>query len=143
MAARPGGGAGERPDPGERPAGAIGVASLRGGDVAGDHLAIFAGEGERIAKVLSRRGVASRRDAERMVLAGRVRVPGDKSISQRSIMLGALAVGETRVEGLLEGEDVLATAAAMRANSPKPEPSKCPVTSTIRKGLRRSGLSEP
>jgi 3-phosphoshikimate 1-carboxyvinyltransferase len=48
-------------------------------------------------------------------LAGTVRVPGDKSISHRALMLGALAVGETRVEGLLEGEDVLATAAAMRA----------------------------
>lgn len=42
-------------------------------------------------------------------------MPGDKSISHRSIMLGALAVGETQVTGLLEGEDVLATAAAMRA----------------------------
>ncbi len=48
-------------------------------------------------------------------LKGKIRVPGDKSISHRSIMLGALAVGETRVTGLLEGEDVLATAAAMRA----------------------------
>ncbi len=48
-------------------------------------------------------------------LKGRIRVPGDKSISHRSIMLGALAVGETRVTGLLEGEDVLSTAAAMRA----------------------------
>jgi 3-phosphoshikimate 1-carboxyvinyltransferase len=48
-------------------------------------------------------------------LNGRIRVPGDKSISHRSIMLGAMAVGETRVTGLLEGEDVLATAAAMRA----------------------------
>lgn len=48
-------------------------------------------------------------------LRGTIRVPGDKSISHRSIMLGALAVGETRVSGLLEGEDVLATAAAMRA----------------------------
>ncbi|SFG33221.1 3-phosphoshikimate 1-carboxyvinyltransferase [Novosphingobium sp. CF614] len=48
-------------------------------------------------------------------LRGRIRVPGDKSISHRSIMLGALAVGETRVTGLLEGEDVLATAAALRA----------------------------
>jgi 3-phosphoshikimate 1-carboxyvinyltransferase len=46
---------------------------------------------------------------------GRVRVPGDKSISHRSLMLSALAVGESRIEGLLEGEDVLATAAAMRA----------------------------
>jgi len=48
-------------------------------------------------------------------LSGSVRVPGDKSISHRAIMLGALAVGETRIEGLLEGEDVLRTAAAMRA----------------------------
>lgn len=48
-------------------------------------------------------------------LQGRIRVPGDKSISHRSLMLGALAVGETRVTGLLEGEDVLSTAAAMRA----------------------------
>ncbi|MCB2083955.1 MAG: 3-phosphoshikimate 1-carboxyvinyltransferase [Sphingomonadaceae bacterium] len=47
-------------------------------------------------------------------LKGRIRVPGDKSISHRSLMLGALAVGETRVTGLLEGEDVLATAQAMR-----------------------------
>jgi 3-phosphoshikimate 1-carboxyvinyltransferase len=48
-------------------------------------------------------------------LAGLVRVPGDKSISHRSLILGALAVGRTRVEGLLEGEDVLHTAAAMGA----------------------------
>ena len=48
-------------------------------------------------------------------LRGTLRVPGDKSISHRALMLGALAVGETRVRGLLEGEDVLATAAAMRA----------------------------
>ncbi|RZM35273.1 MAG: 3-phosphoshikimate 1-carboxyvinyltransferase [Sphingomonas sp.] len=48
-------------------------------------------------------------------LAGCVRVPGDKSISHRSLMFSALAVGTSRVEGLLEGEDVLATAAALRA----------------------------
>jgi 3-phosphoshikimate 1-carboxyvinyltransferase len=48
-------------------------------------------------------------------LKGHVRVPGDKSISHRSLMFGALAVGETRVTGLLEGEDVMATAAALRA----------------------------
>lgn len=48
-------------------------------------------------------------------LVGRVRVPGDKSISHRSLMFGASAVGETRIEGLLEAEDVLGTAAAMRA----------------------------
>jgi 3-phosphoshikimate 1-carboxyvinyltransferase len=48
-------------------------------------------------------------------LTGRVTVPGDKSISHRSLMLSSLAIGESRIEGLLEGEDVLATAAAMRA----------------------------
>jgi 3-phosphoshikimate 1-carboxyvinyltransferase len=48
-------------------------------------------------------------------LSGEVRVPGDKSISHRALMLSALAVGESRIDGLLEGEDVLATAAAMRA----------------------------
>jgi len=48
-------------------------------------------------------------------LKGRIRVPGDKSISHRAVMLGALAVGETRISGLLEGEDVLSTASALRA----------------------------
>ena len=48
-------------------------------------------------------------------LCGRVTVPGDKSISHRSLMLGALAIGETRVSGLLESADVLATADAMRS----------------------------
>ncbi|MGR3541054.1 MAG: 3-phosphoshikimate 1-carboxyvinyltransferase [Hasllibacter sp.] len=48
-------------------------------------------------------------------LTGVAEVPGDKSVSHRSLILGALAVGETRVTGLLEGEDVLATAGAMRA----------------------------
>jgi 3-phosphoshikimate 1-carboxyvinyltransferase len=48
-------------------------------------------------------------------LRGTVRVPGDKSISHRSLMLSALAVGKSTITGLLEGEDVLSTAAAMRA----------------------------
>src|ERR1700761_4054873 len=48
-------------------------------------------------------------------LTGRVRVPGDKSISHRALILGALAVGETHIAGLLEGEDVLNTAKSMRA----------------------------
>ena len=48
-------------------------------------------------------------------LTGQISVPGDKSISHRALMLGALAVGETRITGLLEGHDVLATAAAMTA----------------------------
>jgi len=48
-------------------------------------------------------------------LTGTIRMPGDKSISHRALMLSALAVGESTIEGLLEGDDVLATAAAMRA----------------------------
>ncbi|SCZ67585.1 3-phosphoshikimate 1-carboxyvinyltransferase [Epibacterium ulvae] len=48
-------------------------------------------------------------------LKGVAEVPGDKSISHRSLILGAMAVGETKISGLLEGEDVLDTAKAMRA----------------------------
>ena len=48
-------------------------------------------------------------------LQGRIRVPGDKSISHRALILGALTVGETTVTGLLEGEDVIHSADAMRA----------------------------
>jgi 3-phosphoshikimate 1-carboxyvinyltransferase len=48
-------------------------------------------------------------------LRGRVRVPGDKSISHRALILAALTVGESTISGLLEGEDVLNTAKAMRA----------------------------
>jgi 3-phosphoshikimate 1-carboxyvinyltransferase len=48
-------------------------------------------------------------------LVGSVRVPGDKSISHRALIFGALAVGETGISGLLEGEDVLNTGRAMRA----------------------------
>ena len=48
-------------------------------------------------------------------LIGEVEIPGDKSISHRALMFAALAVGESRISGLLEGEDVLATAEAMRS----------------------------
>src|SRR5437762_769579 len=48
-------------------------------------------------------------------LTGRARVPGDKSISHRALIFGALTVGETRIAGLLEGEDVINTSNAMRA----------------------------
>jgi 3-phosphoshikimate 1-carboxyvinyltransferase len=48
-------------------------------------------------------------------LRGRLRVPGDKSISHRALILGLLAIGETRIEGLLEGDDVLRTADVCRA----------------------------
>jgi 3-phosphoshikimate 1-carboxyvinyltransferase len=54
-------------------------------------------------------------------LTGKVRIPGDKSISHRALILGALAVGETRISGLLEGEDVLNTAKSMRALGAKVE----------------------
>ena len=56
--------------------------------------------------------VAARRGGP---LKGRLRVPGDKSISLRSLIVGALAVGETRITGMLEGEDAISTAKAMRA----------------------------
>ena len=48
-------------------------------------------------------------------LTGEAQVPGDKSISHRSVLLGAIAEGTTEVRGFLEGEDTRATAAAMRA----------------------------
>jgi 3-phosphoshikimate 1-carboxyvinyltransferase len=52
-------------------------------------------------------------------LSGTVRIPGDKSISHRSFMFGGLAAGETRITGLLEGEDVINTGKAMRAMGAK------------------------
>jgi 3-phosphoshikimate 1-carboxyvinyltransferase len=57
-------------------------------------------------------GLTARRGAP---LKGRVRVPGDKSISHRALILGSLTVGTTTISGLLEGEDVINTAKAMRA----------------------------
>jgi len=65
----------------------------------------MSGHGQPIP-MTSRKGAA---------LQGEAHVPGDKSISHRSLILGALSVGETVVSGLLEGEDVLDTAKAMRA----------------------------
>ena len=73
----------------------------------------------RKSSLLAHSAATPRRFSDQGPLKGRIRVPGDKSISHRSLMLGALAVGETRVTGLLEGEDVLATAAAMRAMGAK------------------------
>jgi 3-phosphoshikimate 1-carboxyvinyltransferase len=60
-------------------------------------------------------GQTGLRAAPSAALRGEVRVPGDKSISHRALILGALARGETTIEGLLEGDDVRATAAAMRS----------------------------
>lgn len=55
------------------------------------------------------------RSSKSAPLRGEAHVPGDKSISHRSLILGALSVGETRIEGLLEGQDVLDTGRAMQA----------------------------
>ena len=57
------------------------------------------------------------------ILTGRPRIPGDKSISHRALMFGALTIGETMISGLLEGEDVLCTAQAMRGLGAKIEKS--------------------
>jgi 3-phosphoshikimate 1-carboxyvinyltransferase len=54
-------------------------------------------------------------------LTGRIRVPGDKSMSHRALMFGAVAIGETRITGLLEAEDVINTARAMTALGAKAE----------------------
>lgn len=64
--------------------------------------------------VKDRRLMTSHTFASLGPLRGTIRVPGDKSISHRSLMFAGLAVGRSRITGLLEGEDVLATAAAMR-----------------------------
>lgn len=64
--------------------------------------------------VKDRRAMTARTFTPTGPLKGRIRVPGDKSISHRALMFSSLAVGESVIEGLLEGEDVLATAAAMR-----------------------------
>jgi len=74
-------------------------------------------------------------------LKGAVQVPGDKSISHRALILGALSIGETTVQGLLEGDDVLATAGALRALGAGVERDR-DGTWRIR-GLGVGGLHEP
>ena len=76
-------------------------------------------------------------------LAGRCRVPGDKSVSHRAVMLGALAIGETVVHGLLDGEDVLATAAAMRAFGAEVAAPHAPGEPWRIHGVGVGGLTEP
>lgn len=74
-------------------------------------------------------------------LSGRIRVPGDKSISHRAVMLGAIAEGTTVVTGLLEGEDVLATIGAFRALGVRIEG---PDQGRLRiHGVGREGLNPP
>ena len=74
-------------------------------------------------------------------IRGRIEVPGDKSISHRAVMLGALAEGTTRVSGLLEGEDVLATVAAFRAMGVAVESTESGVWEID--GAGRTGLQPP
>jgi 3-phosphoshikimate 1-carboxyvinyltransferase len=74
-------------------------------------------------------------------LAGRVRVPGDKSISHRALILGALTVGETRISGLLEGDDVLRTAQAMRQLGARVE--RTGEGTWVLHGVGVSGFAEP
>ena len=78
---------------------------------------------EHFSKILARRAYVDAMNSNNDLiflanpggqLSGRIRVPGDKSISHRSIMLGSLAEGTTEVEGFLEGEDALATLQAFR-----------------------------
>ena len=67
-----------------------------------------------IRPILSEHGFACHGPDEK-ARKGRLRAPGDKSISHRALIFGALAVGETSIEGLLEGQDVINTAQALRA----------------------------
>ncbi len=76
-------------------------------------------------------------------LAGKARVPGDKSISHRALMLGTVALGETRISGLLEGEDVLRTAAAMRAMGATVIAPETPGGDWVVHGLGVGGLLAP
>ncbi len=74
-------------------------------------------------------------------LKGRIRIPGDKSISHRALMFGAMTIGETRIDGLLESGDVLNTADAMRAYGATVERGKDGCWHVY--GLGPGGLLEP
>jgi len=75
-------------------------------------------------------------------LGGRVRVPGDKSISHRALLFGAIAEGETRIEGLLPAEDPLSTAACLRAMGVTVSPIEAGATVVVQ-GAGLDGLAEP
>ncbi len=74
-------------------------------------------------------------------LRGKTAVPGDKSISHRALIFGALAVGETQIEGLLEGEDVLATARAVRMFGAEAEKTAAGVWAVH--GVGTGGFADP
>ena len=75
-------------------------------------------------------------------LGGRVQVPGDKSISHRSLLFGAIAEGVTRIEGLLPAEDPLSTAACLRAMGVAVSPIGAGEPVTVQ-GVGLDGLAEP
>jgi 3-phosphoshikimate 1-carboxyvinyltransferase len=88
--------------------------------------------------------VKPHRSAPVKSLRGTVRVPGDKSISHRALMFGALAVGRSTVTGLLEGDDVLHTAAALRAFGARIERRETAAGPAWEiDGVGVGGLSEP
>jgi 3-phosphoshikimate 1-carboxyvinyltransferase len=74
-------------------------------------------------------------------LIGNVRVPGDKSISHRALILGSLSVGKTSISGLLEGEDVLNTAKSMRALGARVE--RTGDFAWVVRGVGVAGFTEP
>jgi 3-phosphoshikimate 1-carboxyvinyltransferase len=86
----------------------------------------------------SRTPLTARRGAS---LTGTIKVPGDKSISHRALMFGLLTVGETRISGLLEGEDVINTAKVCRALGARVEQTG-PGAWTVH-GVGVGGLGEP
>jgi 3-phosphoshikimate 1-carboxyvinyltransferase len=74
-------------------------------------------------------------------LKGTIKVPGDKSMSHRSLMFGAIATGQTRISGLLEAEDVVNTAKAMAALGAKTE--RLPSGEWLVDGVGIGGLTSP
>ncbi len=81
-------------------------------------------------------------EAGSQALVGTVRVPGDKSISHRALLFGAIAEGETRIEGLLPAEDPLSTAACLRAMGVVITPIE-PGLPVLVQGVGLDGLQEP
>jgi len=94
------------------------------------------------ADVLLNAPLAPRRIEPGGGLSGRVRVPGDKSISHRALLFGAIAEGETRIEGLLPAEDPLSTAACLRAMGVEVSPIEAG-TPVIVRGVGLEGFREP
>jgi 3-phosphoshikimate 1-carboxyvinyltransferase len=96
-----------------------------------------------LAKLQENNSVSAIASRKCQNLKGQIVVPGDKSISHRALMLGGIAVGETIIHGLLEGEDVLCTAAAMESMGAQIERPSSPGEPWRVYGRGVGGLSEP